>query len=64
MYIGKNDLQLLDNIEKNIYIFIANKYGKSVRNIKTNIINSTNTVRNNNFNLTPKEVITTIVINM
>lgn len=56
----KNDLQLLDNLEKNIYKFIGKKYGKSVRNIKTNIINSTNSIKNNE--LTPKKVMSEILI--
>lgn len=61
MYVyEKNDLQLLSNMEKNIYVFIGRKYGKSAHNIKTNIVNSTNSIKNNN--LTPKNIISRILI--
>lgn len=55
-----NNLQLLDNLEKNIYSYIGHKCGKSVRNIKTNIANSINSIKNTD--LTPKKVISTILI--
>ena len=42
-YIYKsNNLDLLDNIEKNVYKYIAYQYHKSINNIKTNIIKATN----------------------
>ena len=42
MYIYmSNNLELLNNIEKNVYIYISNKYHKSINNIKTNIIKAT-----------------------
>ncbi len=61
MYVyEKNNLKLLDNLEKNIYVSIGRKYGKSAHNIKTNIVNSTNSTKNND--LTPKNVISKILI--
>lgn len=37
-----NSFDLLDNLEGNVYNYIALKYHKSVNNIKTNIIKATN----------------------
>lgn len=37
-----NNFDLLDNLERNVYNYIALKYHKSVNNIKTNIIKATN----------------------
>ena len=53
-----------DNIEKNVYTYISYKHNKSINNIKTNIIKSTNSIRNNDYttiNLTPKFVISNIL---
>lgn len=66
MYIYQhNNIDLLDNIEKNVYTYISYKHNKSINNIKTNIIKSTNSIRNNDYttiNLTPKFVISNILI--
>ena len=65
MYIYQhNNIDLLDNIEKNVYKYISYKHNKSINNIKTNIIKSTNSIRNNDYttiNLTPKFVISNIL---
>ena len=65
MYIYQhNNIDLLDNIEKNVYTYISYKHNKSNNNIKTNIIKSTNSIRNNDYttiNLTPKFVISNIL---
>lgn len=65
MYIYQhNNIDLLDNIEKNVYTYISYKHNKSINNIKTNIIKSTNSIRNNDYttiNLTPKFVISNIL---
>lgn len=58
-----NNFDLLDNIEKNVYVHIATKYKKSVNNIKTNIIKSTKLVINERYVvLTPKTVINNILM--
>lgn len=65
MYIyGNNDFNMLDNLEKNVYKFVAHKYKKSVENIKTNIIKSTKLVVKTNLFLTPKNVITQVLISI
>ena len=65
MYIYQhNNIDLLDNIEKNVYTYISYNHNKSINNIKTNIIKSTNSIRNNDYttiNLTPKFVISNIL---
>lgn len=38
----KNNISLLDNLEKNVFPHICTKYSKSLNNIKTNIIKATN----------------------
>ena len=67
-YIYKsNNMDLLENLEKNVYNIIANKYNKSINNIKTNIIKSTNSIQNNNNDYkenTPKAIITKILIKL
>jgi len=43
IYIYKNNnLDLLDNLEKNVYKYISCRYNKSINNVKTNIIKATN----------------------
>ena len=62
-----NNLELLNNIEKNVYIYISNKYHKSINNIKTNIIKATKIMVSDNGlkeNLTPKIVINNILIKL
>ncbi len=74
LYIYKqNNMDLLDNLESNVYRVIGIKNKKSVLNIKTNIIKATNIATNygnkklgNNYfladtKLTPKSVISTIL---
>lgn len=39
-----NNVDLLDNLEENVYKHIAYKYHKNIKNIKTNIIKATNYV--------------------
>lgn len=38
----KNNISLLDNLEKNVFPYLCTKYSKSLNNIKTNIIKATN----------------------
>lgn len=59
-----NDLNLLDNLEKNVYTYIAHQNNKSVNNVKTNIIKSTNQVSKHNSFITPKQVVSNIVIKL
>ena len=61
MYIGNNNLDIIDNLEKNVYNFVAHKYHTSVDNIKTNIIKSTKVASQKTSDLLPKDVITNIV---
>lgn len=61
MYTGNNSLNLMDNLEKNVYSFVAHKYHTSVDNIKTNIIKSTKFATQKTSDLLPKDVITEIV---
>lgn len=69
----KKDIKLLDNLERNVYEFIARKNNKEVLNIKTSIIKATNYVYNYQdedklyryfsikIKITPKLVISTII---
>lgn len=73
-----NNFDMLDNLEKNVYFHIANKYNKTINNIKTNIIKATNNIYNYkeekelkkyfliDIKITPKFVISNILnqINM
>ena len=71
--ISNNNLDLLDNLEKNVYKYIAYKHNKSINNIKTNIIKATNyiylyqnpeiikTYFQLDIKLTPKLVISTVL---
>ena len=62
--IRQNNMDLLDNLEQNVYRNISNKYKKSINNIKTNIIKATNYMNNDNIHnekFTPKQIITTIL---
>lgn len=65
-YIYKsNNLELLDNLEQNVYKYIAYKHKRTINNIKTNAIKATNHVQRNKsegINLTPKAVISDILI--
>lgn len=65
MYIYQhNNIDLLDNIEQNVYKPISCIHKKSLNNIKTSIIKSTNAIKNNDINLidiTPKFVISSIL---
>lgn len=62
MYIlENNNLNIISNLERNVYIYIAHKYHTSIVNIKTNIEKSTQAVSKKDFNLSPKDVITEIV---
>ncbi len=60
-----NNLDLVDNLEKNVYKYIAYKNNKNVGNIKTNIIKSTerliNLKQNTIDTVTPKQVINIIL---
>lgn len=55
-----NNMDLLDNLEKNVYKYISYKRGKNINNVKTNIIKATNAI-NNGDNLTPKLVVSNIL---
>lgn len=60
-----NNLDLVDNLEKNVYKYIAYKNNKNVNNIKTNIIKSTERLINQKQNtidtVTPKQAINAIL---
>ncbi len=56
-------MDIINNLEKNVYNFVAHKHHTSVDSIKTNIIKSTKSVAKKDFNLSPKEVITEIISN-
>lgn len=72
VYSNKNE-EMLENLEKNVYKYISLKNNKTVLNIKTNIINSTNYVYDyqnseilfryfsSNVKITPKLVIATVL---
>lgn len=60
-----NNLELLDNLENNVYKYIAFKYQKSLNNIKTNIVKATMKINRNSqigFDYTPKLVISDVVV--
>ena len=62
-----NNLDLLDNLEHNVYKYIAYKHKKTINNIKTNAIKATNLIQKNKHkevNLTPKVVINDILIRL
>lgn len=64
MYIYQNNnFNMIDNLEKNVYSFVAYKHNKSMENIKTNIIKSTKPILEKDYSLTPKNVITKVLIN-
>ncbi len=56
-----NNLDIVDNLEKNIYRYVAHKHHESLSNIKTNITKATKAVTKKGFDLSPKDVITEIV---
>lgn len=60
-----NNLDLVDNLEKNVYKYIAYKNNKNVNNIKTNIIKSTKRLIDSKQNtidtVTPKQAINAIL---
>ena len=69
----KEQIELVDNLEKNVYKYIAIKNNKTLANIKTNIIKATNYVYIHqdkeilykyfsiHIKITPKLVISTIL---
>ena len=60
-----NNLELLDNLENNVYKYVAFKYQKSLNNIKTNIVKATMKINRNSqlgFDYTPKLVISDVVV--
>lgn len=62
MYILENNtLNIMNNLEKNVYSFVADKHQTSVNNIKTNIIRATKYATKETPNLLPKDVIGEIV---
>lgn len=74
LYICKRkQIELVDNLEHNVYKYVADIIGKTVTNIKTNIIKSTNYVYkyqkekilyeyfSSDIKITPKLVISTVV---
>ncbi len=63
MYIYENNtFDLLDNLEKNVYKIVSYNNHKTLENVKTNIIKSTKLRHRNNEKITPKSVITQILI--
>lgn len=61
MPIGNNNLDIIDNLESNIYKNIAHQHKTSASNIKTNIAKATRCSAKNNINLSPKDIITELV---
>lgn len=62
-----NNLDLLDNLESNVYKYVSFKYNKSLNNIKTNIIKATMKINRNKqmyIDYTPKLVISDVVIRL
>lgn len=60
-----NNLELLDNLENNVYKYVAFKYQKSLNNIKTNIVKATMKINRNSkisLDYTPKLVISDVVV--
>lgn len=60
-----NNLELFDNLENNVYKYVAFKYQKSLNNIKTNIVKATMKINRNSqigFDYTPKLVISDVVV--
>ena len=55
-----NNMDLLDNLEKNVYKYISYRNGKKINSIKTNIIKATSAIKNGD-NLTPKFVVSNIL---
>ena len=51
---------MLNNLEKNVYKYIAYRHNDSIINVKTNIRKSTKP----NLNLGPKDVITQILVEL
>lgn len=77
LYIYKNKrLELLENLEENVYNYVANINNKSILNVKTNIIRSTSNMYSYqdkkliekyfsiNYKPTPKTIITTIIMKL
>lgn len=60
MFIGNNNFEMLYNLEKNVYPFVAHKYHTTVSNIKTNIEKATKAIEGESY-LYPKDIITEIV---
>lgn len=61
MFIYRNNtLDLLNNLEKNVYKFVSYNNKKTLGNIKTSIIKSTELVNGNDGRITPKSVISEI----
>lgn len=60
---GNNNLDIIDNLEKNIYKFVARQHKTSADNIKSNIVKATRCSTKNNINLSPKDIITELVSN-
>lgn len=64
MYVyGNNNLDIIDNLEKNIYKFVAHQHKTSADNIKSNIVKATRCSTKSNLNLLPKDIITELVSN-
>ncbi len=61
-----NDLNLLDDLENNVYTVLAEKYRKKLGTIKTNVLKATSSANmvNENLYITPKIVISHIVIKL
>jgi len=59
-----NNLELLDNLENNVYKYVAFKYQKSLNNIKTNIVKATMKInRNSQIGLVISDVVVRILNN-
>lgn len=70
-----NNINVLNNLEKNVYINISNKYGRNIETIKSNILKATNYMNTYGNNekikeyfkicdyekVTPKQVISTVL---
>lgn len=62
MYIFENNsLNIMNNLEKNVYAHIAHKYDTSLNNVKTNIVKATKLATKKEYDILPKDVIVEIV---
>lgn len=59
---SNNNMNLLDNLEQNVYKYVAFKHKKTVLNVKTSITKATNLIQNSTMRITSKSVVSMILI--